>query len=467
MIRPIRISAVVTLAIVSGCAHHPRSESAPDRVATTTSSARLVSFATLAADVDLEVESGDAIVASVDENVASAVEFEAVPSSMTLEHLEALAMAHHPVIGRAEARVASLGGKRLQAGLQPNPVAQYSSQQIGDEDSTGQHQMVIGQTIVTADKLRLQRSVVSAEIDQANADLAANRLRVQTDVRAAFQTALVAQQRLDLVGQLREIAEKSVLSVDAMVRAKESSRIELLQAQTELQQAMLAMETTEAKLVGARNRLSNVVAIGQLPPTRLEGTLDARIDELVFDKLQSNMIAASPELASRAAEIERARRSLRLACASITPNVNTQFGVGVDTATDDTYASIQVSMPLPITNRNQGNIQRFRAEVAEADRAMKLTELDLKQRLVTAFQSYEVARRRKERIREEVVPRAEETLSLSIQAFEAGEASFLQLLTVQRTLFESRLTLLDATAESARSANLINGYLLSGSLTAD
>ncbi len=390
-------------------------------------------------------------------------ELQPVSAELTRQHLEELAMTHHPAITRAHANIAALRGKWLQAGLPPNPVAQYNSDEIGNDGASGLHRMAISQTIVTANKLCLGQHVVAAEIDQAQADLAVARLRVQTDVRSAFLTALVAQQRLELVGQLRRIAEKSLQSVQAM--GSETSRIELLQAQTALQQAILATETAQATLDGARQRLTSVVAMESLPAAPLVGTVDAELDGLVYDRLQQEMITSSPELAGRAAAIDVARRSYQLACASITPNVTTQFGVGVDTATDDTFGSLQVSVPLPLVNRNQGNLRRWRGEIHQADRALEHAQLNLSWRLATAFQSYEVAKRRRERIRTEILPRAEETLKLTNQAFEVGEASFLQMLTVQRTLFESQLTLLDATAEAANAANLINGFLLSGSMT--
>lgn len=383
-------------------------------------------------------------------------------AALTLEELESLALAQHPAIAEAEAKVAALRGKWLQVGLKPNPVAQYNSEEIGNESSSGLHAASIGQTIVTANKLSLNRQVVAAEIDQARANWDAARTRVLSDVRAEFQNALVAQERLELTRQLREIAEQSLQSVDAMNRAAEASRIDLLQAQTVQQQAELAVETASAALDGARARLAAVASIDRLPAERLVGTIGIDLELSDYDAIASELVAASPEIASRVAAISRAQQALRLACATITPNVVAQLGVGVDTATDDTFGRIQVSVPLPITNRNQGNIRRTRAEIAEADRALRRTELELSWRLANALQSYEVARLQRNRIRDQIVPRAEETLTLSIQAFDAGESSYLQLLTVQRTLFEARLSLLTATGSATQAANLINNYLLSG-----
>ncbi len=384
------------------------------------------------------------------------------PAELTLAHLESLAMTHHPSIARRRASIEALRGKWIQAGTPRNPVLQYNSDEIGNGGFSGLHRVAVAQTMITANKLGLAQNVVAAEMQQAQADLEVTRLQVQTDVRAAFLDALVAQQRLSLVDQLKQIAEKSSKSVVQM--GSESSRIELLQAQTELQRAVLAQETSQAELDGARRRLEAVVGIGALPVTPLQGTVDTNLNGLMFDRLSGETIQGSPELMRRAATIQRARHDYQLACASITPNVTAQLGVGVDAATDDTYGSVQVSVPLPLRNRNQGNLRRIRFEISEADRAYQQTEQHLASRLASVYQRYEVARRRRDRIESEIVPRAEETLKLTNQAYEVGESSFLQLLTVQRTLFEAQLQLLDATAEAAQSANLINGYLLSGSL---
>ncbi len=282
-------------------------------------------------------------------------------SVVTLDELESLALAQHPAIAEAEAKVASLRGKWLQVGLKPNPFIQYNSDEIGSAASSGLHAAMLGKTFVTANKLSLNRQVVAAQIEQARADWDAARIRVLSDVRAEFQNALVAQERLELTKQLRDIAGKSLVSVDAMNRASEASRIDLLQAQTVLQQAELAVETANAGLIGARERLAAVASIDRLPADRLVGTIGIDLEIADYDAIASELVAASPEIANRVAEISRAQQALRLACATVTPNFVAQVGAGVDTSIDETFAVVQVTVPLPITNRNQGNIRSTRA----------------------------------------------------------------------------------------------------------
>ena len=58
------------------------------------------------------------------------------------------------------------------------------------------------------------------------------------------------------------------------------------------------------------------------------------------------------------------------------------------------------------------------------------------------------------------MPNAEETYRLSHQSFDAGETDFLQLLTAQRTLFTTRLSVLDAFGQAKLSLAEIEGLLV-------
>jgi len=383
---------------------------------------------------------------------------------LNLDELQSLALASNPAVAEMHARVEALRGRWVQAGLPFNPVAQYEAEEVGNEGAAGLHSIAIGQTIVTADKLRLRQGVIAAEIRRAEANLAADRLRIETDVATAFTAALVAQRRVELVEQLQRIAAESVESVNELLVAAEVSRAPLLQAQTELQQAELVVETAQTILVGTRRQLASVVGFAELPPERLVGDLDGELPEVPYADALDQLLTASPELADRAAAVDRAQQALRLAHAQVVPNVSGQVRVGYNTGTDDTFTGVQVSIPLLVNDRNQGNIRRARTEITAASLALQRTELDLANRLADTLQRYQTARIQTKRLTDQIIPTAEESLNLSRQAFEVGETGYLQLLTAQRTLFQTRLQVLDTIAEARQAAAQIEGYLLQGSL---
>lgn len=377
-----------------------------------------------------------------------------------LDSLEAMALAAHPAIIAQRALVQAARGNWVQVGLPLNPSAQYQGEEIGNDDAAGLHSLQLSQTWVTGNKLGLARSVAAAEIRQAEADLATVELRVRTRVRTAFVSALVAQQRVEQTARLGDIANRSVESIQQMLAAAEVSRIALLQAETEAANAQIAVENASANLDAARRALAAAAGLSALPDGRLAGDLDAMLPEMPWESLLAELVTESPEVARADSELERARRALRLACARIVPNVTTQAGVGYAADSDDTYATVGVSVPLPIRDRNQGNIARARAEIMAADAAVERTQLDLSARLAAAVGRYRVARQRVETLEQSVVPRAEEALELSQRAFQAGESNFLELLTVQRTLSQTRLSVLEAVEQAAIAAAEIDGMLV-------
>lgn len=392
-----------------------------------------------------------------DENLASNLVSERGPS---LQELEALAIASHPAIAQAHANIRSAQGQFVQAGLSPNPVLQYQSEEIGNEDSTGLHSVTLSQQFVTAGKLGIAQQVQAHEMARRRAQLRRTELVVLTGVRAAYANALIAQQRTELSQLIVELSEQSIESVEALFKAEEVSKISLLQAQVEGEQARIALANAQIVSQASRRSLIAAVGVDQIADGLLIGDPASGLSDRPWEELLGEIVGTSPEVAAAASGLERARWALQLACANVTPNVTGSIGVGVDAATDDTFATIGVSVPLPIRNRNQGNIQTARANIASASASIGRTRLDLQSRLSTAVERYQTARTRYTRLNDQVMPIAEETFGLSQKAFDAGETGFLQLLTAQRTLFSTRLSILDALAQAKQALAEIEGLLV-------
>ena len=387
------------------------------------------------------------------------IEFEQ-PIGLTLASIESMALGSHPAIAEARARVDSTRGQYVQAGLPFNPVLQYQSDEIGNEGASGLHSVQMSQQFVTANKLGIAQQVQAREVQKQRADLRIAELRVLTRVRAAFAAAIVSQRRAEIADQIVDLAEKSIESVSALLEAEEVSKIAFLQARVEAEQSRITAENVQTQLQANLRTLTAAAGISTLPTGQLSGDIDDDLTDTPWESLIAEISASSPELSRAGSELERAKWSLQLACAQVTPNVTGSLGVGVDASSDDTFAVIGVSVPLPIRNRNQGNIRTARADIAAASAAIQNTQLSLEARLAEAVGRYQVALERYQRLQKSVVPTSEETYELSLEAFNAGETSFLQLLTAQRTLFTTRLNVLDAAGQAKQAAAEIEGLLV-------
>ena len=382
------------------------------------------------------------------------------PAGLTLGELEAAAGSSHPALAEARADIEAARGQLVQAGLPFNPVLQYQSEEIGNEGASGMHKVNVAQTFVTANKLGLARQLQAQRIEKRVAELQFAQLQILTRVRTMFVRTLVAQRRAEITAQIVDLAEQSLNSVEALLQAQEVSRIELLQARVEVEQARIDAANATTQLENNRRGLAAAAAIDQLPPEPLIGDLDAELTDTPWETLMARINAVSPEVAANNSELQRARAALQLAYAQVVPNIIGEVGVGVDAASDDTFGIVGVSVPLPIRNRNQGNIRTARANIAAAAAAIDRTQYSLEARLAEVLARYRIARERYQRLRDTVIPDAEETLELSRTAFNAGESSFLQLLTAQRTLFATRLSALDSVVQAREALAEIEGVLV-------
>ena len=384
---------------------------------------------------------------------------------LTIETLEQLALANNPVVGQAAARVRALQGKCWQVGLKPNPTIGYVAGEMGNNGTAGQQGGFAGQQFVTAGKLQKNRAVVRAEIEKAEQVLAATRLRVRTDIRLSYYRALVAQQRVELAMSLVEAAGEAVKTSEDLIAAQEIPRAALLQTEVEQQNAEIAMLTAENELAAVWQQMSAIAGEVRLPRQPLAGDPTILPSDLSWDEAFSRLTTKSPEIATAMAELSRSRRALNRACVEAVPDVNGQLSVQYDDSTSDTIASVQVGVPLPLWNRNQGGIRQAQAEVSVASQNIQRVTLDLNSRLAVAYQDYSSSKAQVETYSTEILPRAAETYDLVRRGYAAGEVGYLELLTAQRTYAETNLTYLDALDSLWRNWTRIDGLLLDGSLT--
>lgn len=384
--------------------------------------------------------------------------------NITLQDLEQLALSQNPAIAQADARVRALRGKWVQVGLPPNPSAGYMAAEIGDEHRAGQQGGYVGQDFITGGKLGLNRAVVSQEIQQAEQNLAAMQLRTQTDVRKAYYAALVAQRRADLAADLARVSGEAVKASQELLQAEEIPQAGLLQTQVEQQNASILALSANNEQQAAWRRLSAVVG-SDLTMRRLSGDVSQLPALLDWNEQLVRVTSTSPEMSAAMAEFSRAQIALQRARVEPVPDVTTQFVAQYDNASGDAIAGVQVGIPIPIWNKNQGGIRQAEAEITHARRNMDRVELDLKQRLSIAYQEYSTARSQAETYSTQILPKAHQTFELVQRGYRLGELGYLDLLSAQRTYSQTNLAYLESLNTLWRSWAEIEGLLLSNSLS--
>src|SRR5262249_39118373 len=107
---------------------------------------------------------------------------------LTLADLERMALHANPTLPQAQAAIRAAEGRRVQAGLWPNPVvgytgAEFSTRAFGDKS---EHFAFVEQTILLGGKLSKSQRIFAQEKILAQQEAVAQRYRITNTVRMLF-----------------------------------------------------------------------------------------------------------------------------------------------------------------------------------------------------------------------------------------------------------------------------------------
>lgn len=117
------------------------------------------------------------------------------------------------------------------------------------------------------------------------------------------------------------------------------------------------------------------------------------------------------------------------------------------------------SVPLPIFNRNQGEIERARLEQRQIEARISALESEIRNEARMAWRQYETARTLLTYIETEMLEQVSQVLDTMEFSYKRGEASFVDFLDARRACNDTRQSYNEARAEYARSLFLIDATI--------
>lgn len=393
-------------------------------------------------------------------------ELQSGSAAISLPEFEDMALANNPSLARSTALVQAAQGNYVQVGLPPNPTVAYQGQQIGSRGLAEQDGVVVSQEIVRGGKLKLNRQVAAQDWARAENELAAQQQRVLTDVRVAFYQVLIAERQEKLTNELLGVARQTLQVAEKLLQGKEVGRVDVVQAQLELENMEILARNAQNRSVAAWQNLGTVVGNPRLPRQPITGDAEESRGTYTWEDSLQKILTTSPEIAVAMTNVERARWAVQRALVEKTPNVTVDGLVnwrdnGIGGRSD---GALLIGVPLPLWNRNQGGVMQAQSQVVAAERALEQLELSLQNRFAPVYERYKNALNQVEKYRTKILPAAKDSLDLTRKLYEGGESGYINLLTAQRTYSQTNLNYLESLRELRRAEAEIEGLLLSGSL---
>ncbi len=415
----------------------------------------LVSVATSIQDL----QSVDPLAQSTNLQVANTAAIETI----SLEQLIDIALANNPSIQTLAATTQKAHGFRTQVSLPPNPRLGYEGKELGDPQNDN-HTVFAEQEFVTAKKLQLNRAIQNEALRGQLQELEAQKLRVVTDIKVLYYELLSQQKQLELVNEFHKLMVFGYHLAEQRFQAAEGSRIDLLQTQVQRDEIDLRRTQTQSRIAAIWRSLAAVSGVSWLETQPLAGEFPEYDIEVDWNSIGMMISESSPEYMASLARISQARAELQRHGVQAIPNVTVQVGAAVSSPSQHRTMEVEVGAPIPVFNRNQGNIAAARAEYSRAAFDSQRIEKAIFARLATVSVDYQNSMEAVELLNNKILPSSREALELATSAYQAGEISFIQLLEARRTYFETSLQLVVARANLAVAQSRIDGQLLTGAL---
>jgi cobalt-zinc-cadmium efflux system outer membrane protein len=373
-----------------------------------------------------------------------------VPEVLTLTDALALALRGNPELAAFSYEVRAAEARVLQAGVLPNPEIGVDIEEFdraGEGFDSAETAVTLGQVFELGDKRRWRTRVAEAEGELAGWDFESKRLSVFTETARRFTEVIAAQERLALSRSAVELAEQTSHAVAERVKAGKEPPLQASKSEAELEMARLEATTAENALQVARRNLAALWGAERADFEDVQGSLDEPPQAIPsLDELRPHL-AGNPDLARWEAELRLRRATLASETASRIPDLEGSVGY-LQFEEDGTEAfAFGIGMPLPLFDRNQGNIAAATHALAKAEAERAASEVALSAELAAAHGALTVSHQRVAALRDKVVPAMEQAYQAAHEGYQQGKFGFLDMLDAQRGLFEAKGAFVDALSD--------------------
>ena len=388
------------------------------------------------------------------------------PAAITIEQAVAEAIQNNPGLLAERLGITVAETAVITAGLRPNPVLSYSNgylDWLGTRANPDNNAAPI-ETALRVDLplerghkryLRLENAGFGRTI--AEAKLADSFRRLRLEVTLACIDVMEAKARLAL-------ANDNLQSLDGIVRLNQTrlnggaiAPVELTRSRVAMLQFRATVKTAELVLATARTKLQTL-----LGRSRDAGLVDVSGDLKVslpaqspdLRQIQAAALSLRPDLQAVRLDQTRSQAELRLQLAQgkVDYSVGWEYRRQQGVNGHGNSLGLFFSAPLPVYNRNQGEIARVKAAQAQIRKSLYALESQINGEVTTAYQEFDTARQLVAEIERDLLQPSEEARTTTAYVYQAGATSLTDVLDAQRAFNETMSAYYGAQAAYRRAA---------------
>jgi cobalt-zinc-cadmium efflux system outer membrane protein len=380
---------------------------------------------------------------------------QSLPTRVTLDVAIDLALKHNHSLQAARTTILQNQALEITANLRPNPTllgdaqflpffqpSEFSGTYL---DNSAQFDVGVSYLFERGKKRqnRLQAAKDQTAVTSATVDDNARTLTF--NVASQFILALLAQSELELAEKDLASFKQTVDISQASFNAGSMSGADFLKIKIQLLQFQMDVSAAKLARVQALASLRQLLGYESVPESyEVVGDLEYKPVKLGEDDLKAMALRQRPDVRAAQLGITAAQSQLSLAKANGKPDVTAQ--ANYTHVADTNTASLFASIPLPIFNRNQGEIARTRYAITQSQ---ELSSEQASIALTDVTNSYEGLRTADEVValyQSGYLKEAEDSRDISQYAYQHGAASLLDFLDAERSYRTTELAYRQALA---------------------
>ena len=387
----------------------------------------------------------------------------AVSNQVLLDDLVSEALAKNPELNFYRAEIGAARGGRKSAGAWANPEVSAQIGQKRVKDSSGAllgegaaWAVSVNQTFEYPGRLSLRKAIANRDIQLAELGFAQFKLALAARVRSLGYNIFSAQEKL---AASREVADRFQALTEIMVQRDPAGVTPVLEMRIiEASTITLQRQASEAT-IAAQAALLELNQLRGQPPGAVVRVTGAQLNFSASPSLETLLDAARTnafELRIRQTELEQQGFKVSLAKNERFPAVTVGPFISQDKAADtERIIGIGVSMPLPLWNRNTGNIETAKAREQQAQTSLLLTQRDVERRVTENSLALQTKLAEMAKWQADAPQKFREAAELADRHYRLGAVPISTYVELQKQYLEAIAAILDTKKESLEAAQTL------------
>jgi len=363
-------------------------------------------------------------------------------AGMSLAQAIAISVQSNKDLQAARYIVEEARARSVQAGLPPNPRLDIAAKNDVLFRNEGEYAASVGvsQQFSIAGRLAHQKEVARVDVALALAEIKQAKLKLAGEVSSEFYRLLVLDRQIALRERLIVAEQALVLGTRNRFKAAEVSELDVNTAQLELQRLTQERALLLSQRISQQARMNQLLGRSASQALALDEALPAKESLPALAELQRQALSSRPDLQFALLGADRARANQALARAQRWEDWT--VGVGLEQGRQvidggppqgsSRVIGLSLSIPLPLRNRNQGNIAETAAAGEQAAARIEALKLSVANEVARAYAETERLQQALSEYRSSMLGVSARNVRLAQQGYDQGLIPVGDVVRIQR-----------------------------------